>query len=244
MKARVLLVEDDPDLARGVRFNLEHDGYAVIEASTAKAARASIAEATTGAIDLVLLDLNLPDGDGLDLLREWRAAKIATPILCLTARAQETDVVMGLGLGADDYLKKPFGLAELLARIGALLRRRTVVAADPSTAESRLRLGEVVVDRAAHRVIRGKRSEPLTPIEMQLLDYLLAANGKAVDRALLLKDLWGVDRAATTRTLDNHVARLRKKLERDASDPRFLITVHGIGYRLALDTTPGPPRDA
>lgn len=238
-QTRILLVEDDPDLARGVRFNLEHDGYAVVEAATAAAARAAL----DASIALVLLDLNLPDGDGLDLLKDWRAAKVATPVLCLTARAQETDVVMGLGLGADDYLKKPFGLAELLARVGALLRRHAAAPRPDSigiasNANAELRFGEVIVDRAAHRVLRGKKSEPLTPIEMQLLDYLLATNGKAVDRAALLKDLWGVDRAATTRTLDNHVARLRKKIERDPADPKFLITVHGVGYRLVLGTSP------
>jgi len=235
VKARILLVEDDPDLARGVRFNLEHDGHAVVHAATAAAARAN----RTEAIDLVLLDLNLPDGDGLELLREWRAAAIEVPVLCLTARAQETDVVMGLGLGADDYLKKPFGLSELLARVGALLRRRTamhpLVSPDDSTL---VHIGEAIVDRAAHQVRRGTRSEPLTPLEMQLLDYLLAARGKAVDRAVLLKDLWGVDQAAMTRTLDNHVARLRKKIEKDAANPQHLITVHGVGYRLALGTSP------
>ncbi len=232
MTRRILLVEDDPDLSRGVRFNLEHEGHAVVGAATAKTARSQpIAD-----FDLVVLDLNLPDGDGLDLLRDWRSSGIATPVLCLTARAQEADVVMGLGLGADDYLRKPFGLAELLARVGALLRRRRDAAAS-TTGDGRVRIGDVVLDRSAHRLLRGELEETLTPIELQLLEYLLAANGKAVDRAVLLKDLWGVDQAASTRTLDNHVARLRKKIERDPGNPQHLVTVHGIGYRLDLVST-------
>lgn len=232
MSRRILLVEDDPDLSRGVRFNLEHEGYEVVSAFTAAAARESVA----AGFDLVVLDLQLPDGDGLDLLREWRADGKSAPVLCLTARAQESDVVMGLGLGADDYLRKPFGLAELLARVHALLRRGQSVGAANSDG-GRIRIGDVVIDRKAHRLLRGKVEEVLTPIEMQLLDYLFAANGKAVDRAVLLKDLWGVDQAASTRTLDNHVARLRKKIEPDPGNPRHLVTVHGVGYRLDLVPT-------
>lgn len=231
MTRRLLLVEDDEDLARGIRFNLERDEFQVTHAADATSAREQIRE---GGYTLVLLDLNLPDGDGLDLLRELRDGGSKLPVICLTARGQETDVVMGLQLGADDYVKKPFGVAELLARIDALLRRA------PGGREDRWLLGGVEVDRKAHTVIdprHPERAEELTPIEYELLRYLVERRGQAVDRQRLLRDLWGVSPRHSTRTLDNHVARLRRKLERDPARPRVLITVHGIGYRLEAEET-------
>jgi DNA-binding response OmpR family regulator len=228
MNGRIVVVEDDADLARGLEFNLRHEGYEVEVAGTLAAARTA---AGRGRADLVLLDLSLPDGDGLDLLRELRKAGDSVPVLCLTARGVETDVVMGLGVGADDYVVKPFGLAELLARVAALLRR-----AGRAT-ERIVDFGGVRVDLAAHRVQRGKATEDLTPIEADLLRYLLGRRGEAVPREEMLKDLWGVSSRHDTRTLDNHVARLRKKIEADPSAPRFLVTVHGIGYR--LESGPG-----
>ena len=223
MKARLLLVEDDADLARGLRFNLEHDGYAVTTMGEGKKALAAIRD---GAHDLVLLDLTLPDVDGLEVLRAMRTQKDGVPVICLTARGQETDVVMGLGLGADDYVTKPFGLAALRARIEAVLRRAGKPASEP------LRLGRVVVDLAARRATHPDREEEITPIEMDLLRYLLARRGRAVERSEILRDLWGLGPHDSTRTLDNHVARLRRKIEADPTNPRWLVTVHGIGYRL------------
>lgn len=230
MRARILLVEDDADLARGLSFNLRHEGYEVLLAGTVKDGRR---EALRGKPDLVLLDLALPDGDGMEVLSALRSAGDRTPVICLTARGQETDKVMGLGSGADDYVTKPFGLAELFARIAAVLRR-----AGPAAAEV-LRLGEAEVDLAARRVLRDGRAEDLTPVETDLLRYLLARRGQAVERDQILRDLWGVSSRHDTRTLDNHVARLRKKLEADPAKPRVLVTVHGTGYRLeAGGTTP------
>jgi len=225
-KARLLLVEDDQDLARGVRFNLEQEGYAVAHAPDARSANSLLGAER---FDLVLLDLNLPDGDGLEILSALRASGRKLPVLCLTARGQETDVVMGLSLGADDYVKKPFGVAELLARIDALLRRAGV--ADPG----RLRFKEVEVDLEARRAIHADREEELTPIELDLLKYLHERRGQAVRREQLLRELWGLGPRASTRTLDNHVARLRRKLERDPARPRLLVTVHGVGYRLTAE---------
>jgi DNA-binding response OmpR family regulator len=230
VRARILLVEDDADLARGLSFNLRHEGYEVLLAGTVKDGRR---EALRGKPDLVLLDLALPDGDGMEVLSALRSAGDRTPVICLTARGQETDKVMGLGSGADDYVTKPFGLAELFARIAAVLRR-----AGPAAAEV-LRLGEAEVDLAARRVLRDGRAEDLTPVETDLLRYLLARRGQAVERDQILRDLWGVSSRHDTRTLDNHVARLRKKLEADPAKPRVLVTVHGTGYRLeAGGTTP------
>jgi DNA-binding response OmpR family regulator len=228
VRARILLVEDDADLARGLSFNLRHEGYDVTVAGTVKDGRRA---AGKGDVDLVLLDLALPDGDGLEILKGLRGAGSRVPVLCLTARGQETDVVMGLGTGADDYVTKPFGLAELFARIAALLRR-----AGPAAAET-LRLGEAEVDLAARRVRRAGKEEDLTPVETDLLRYLLARRGQAVERERILQDLWGVASRHETRTLDNHVARLRKKLEADPARPRLLVTVHGAGYRLEAEGT-------
>jgi DNA-binding response OmpR family regulator len=230
VKARILLVEDDADLAKGLAFNLRHEGYEVLVAGTVKDGRRA---AQRDGVDLVVLDLMLPDGDGLEILRALRGAGSRVPVLCLTARGQETDKVMGLGSGADDYVTKPFGLAELFARIAALLRR-----AGPAAAET-VRLGAAVVDLAGHRVARGDREEDLTPVETDLLRYLLARRGQAVERDQILRDLWGVASKHDTRTLDNHVARLRRKLEDDPASPRVIVTVHGTGYRLENgDTKP------
>ena len=228
MRARILLVEDDADLARGLEFNLRHEGYEVAVAGTVRDGKRL---ARSPGADLVLLDLALPDGDGLEVLRALRQAGSRVPVLCLTARGQETDKVMGLGSGADDYVTKPFGLAELFARIAALLRR-----AGPAAAEV-LRLGGAEVDLAARRVRRGGSEEDLTPVETDLLRYLLARRGQAVERERILQDLWGVASRRDTRTLDNHVARLRKKIEEDPADPRLLVTVHGTGYRLEAGDT-------
>ncbi len=228
MRARILLVEDDADLARGLAFNLRHEGYEVLVAGTVKDGKRA---ALKGDTDLLVLDLALPDGDGLEILKALRSAGSRVPVLCLTARGQETDVVMGLGTGADDYVTKPFGLAELFARIGALLRRAGPAAADL------VRLGEAEVDLAGRRVRRGGREEDLTPVETDLLRYLLARRGQAVEREQILRDLWGVASRHETRTLDNHVARLRKKLEGDPARPAVLVTVHGAGYRIEAEET-------
>jgi len=223
VKARILLVEDDADLARGLAFNLRHEGYEVDVAGTVKDGRRL---AQQGKADLLVLDLALPDGDGLEILKALRAAGSRVPVLCLTARGQETDVVMGLGTGADDYVTKPFGLAELFARVAALLRRAGPAASDVVS------LGGATVDLAARRVRRDGREEDLTPVETDLLRYLLARRGQAVVRERILRDLWGVDSRHETRTLDNHVARLRKKIEADPARPAVLVTVHGSGYRI------------
>ena len=239
MKARLLVVEDDADLARGLTFNLEREGYEVELAKDAGAARRATAAETAAPrrFDLVVLDLTLPDGDGLELLKLWRKDDSSPPVICLTARSQETDVVAGLKLGADDYVTKPFGLAALLARVEAVLRRtrRTTGRNQANEGHDIVELGPVRVDLASHRVARSDRAdlaaEELTPIEVELLRYLLARRGRVLDRAQMLKDLWGVESRHATRTLDNHVARLRKKIELDPANPRFLVTAHGVGYR-------------
>ena len=231
MSARLLVVEDDAALARGLAFNLGEDGYEVRVAENCAAAREGLANFDP---HLVLLDLGLPDGDGLDLLRELRDAGDRRAVLCLTARGQETDQVMGLGLGADDYVTKPFALAVLRARVAALLRR---AGHGVPSGEDELVFGEVRVDLAGQRVIHPDREEELTPLEAQILIYLRDRAGQAVERADMLRDIWGVRHAGTTRTLDNHMARLRRKLEPDPSQPRIVVTVTGTGYRLETGTS-------
>jgi two-component system alkaline phosphatase synthesis response regulator PhoP len=225
MTARILIVEDDADLVRALSVNLVHEGY---EIESAGDGAAGFEAARSGRFDLVLLDLMLPEKDGFEVLTDLRQEGVETPVICLTARGQESDVVAGFRLGADDYVVKPFSVAVLTGRIGAVLRRAKAGAGRES-----LQFGDVRVDVAARRVTRPDgEEEVLTPIETDLLLYLVDRRGAAVAREEILKDLWGLDRFATTRTLDNHVARLRKKIEPDPESPAHLKTVHGVGYRM------------
>ena len=226
MPLRALVVEDEPDLALAVRLHLEAEGFDVDEAGDGDAA---VLAAREGRFDVIMLDLRLPKRDGIDVLRTIRAAGDRTPVVCVTARAEERDRVLGLDLGADDYVTKPFSAAELMARVRAVLRRSR------GTREGEIDLGDgtlLLDERAA--VVRGERVD-LTATEAQILRYLAERDGAVVERSRMLHDLWGLDATASTRTLDNHVARIRKKLESDPSDPRLLVTVHGAGYRLTVE---------
>jgi DNA-binding response OmpR family regulator len=223
--SRILLVEDDPGMAKGLAFNLEAEGYEVV---VARDGEQGLAEARRGGFDLMIFDVMLPEKSGFDVLKRVRADGNETPVIMLTARGAEVDRISGLKLGADDYVTKPFSLGELLARIGARLRR-----ARP----------DVCVDLAAMRLERGTRSVRLTPTEAAILRFLAAREGDAVERGEMLRELWGVSSSAETRTLDNHVARLRKKLEADPAHPAILFTVPGVGYRLAPGTITLRDRD-
>lgn len=223
MTRRALVVEDEPALALGLRLNLEAEGFDV---TWAKDGDEGLRTAREGRFDVLLLDLRLPKRDGLEVLRELRASGDRTPVLCVTARAEEGDRVLGLDLGADDYVTKPFSIAELMARVRAVLRR-----GDGSVGDS-LDLGAVQVqldDRIA--LVAGERRQ-LTGTETSILEYLGERLERVVPREDILRDLWGVQNPASTRTLDNHVARIRKKIEVDAAEPIHLVTVHGAGYRL------------
>lgn len=230
MAQRILVVEDETDLALGLRLNLEAEGF---EVAVAHDGDEGLRRTRDARFDLVLLDLRLPKRDGTEVLRAMRGAGDRTPVVCLTARAEERDRVLGLDLGADDYVTKPFSVAELLARVRAVLRR-----AAPG-AGGLLDLGRVQVrldDRSA--VVDG-RPVDLTGTEIAILRYLAARLGRVVERDAILRDLWGVPDAGSTRTLDNHVARLRKKIERSPAAPELLETVHGAGYRLSASRRPG-----
>ncbi|MBI4329350.1 MAG: response regulator transcription factor [Chloroflexi bacterium] len=230
MAPQILIAEDDRALRDALRYTLTREGYQVLAVgSGTEAVEAVQAEPP----DLLLLDLMLPGMDGLEVCRRVRS-ETATPILVLTARQGETDKVVGLELGADDYMTKPFSTRELLARIRALLRRSL---APPSVRpalkdHSPLRVGDLVIDRALHRVALGHRQISLSPKEFDLLAFLGTNTGIVFNRDTLLERVWGRDFAGGMRTVDVHMRWLREKIEEDPAHPRRLLTVRGIGYKL------------
>jgi DNA-binding response OmpR family regulator len=227
MTWRLLVIEDEAGIREPlVDFLTGHDFVVTAPGTT----REAEAELVRGGFSLVLLDLLLPGADGLDLLRALRRRGDRTPVIVLTARGEETQRVRGLTLGADDYVVKPFSLGELVARIHAVLRR--------SQGTAQLRLGSVLVDLAAQEVERDGRRVRLLPKEAELLAFFLRHPGTVFGRDDLLREVWGYDATPTTRTVDTHVFQLRKKIEPDPEAPRFLVTVHGTGYRFAAPDGP------
>ncbi len=225
--ASILVVEDNADLALGLRNNLEIEGHTV--SVVADGAR-GLERIQTAPPDLVILDLMLPGLDGIQVLRGLRESGSNVPVLILTARGEESDKVRGLRLGADDYVTKPFGLLELLARVDALLRRRLP---PPNGLDVEVvRFGEVELRSGPRTVTRAGRSVELTPKEFDLLVALARRRGTVVTRMELLRRVWSYSDAAVTRTVDTHVAELRRKLEDDPSSPRHIVTVRKSGYRL------------
>ena len=225
--ARVLVVEDNADLAFGLRNNLEIEGY---EVEVAETGPGGLSRAREGNPDLVILDLMLPGFDGYRVLRSLREDGLAMPVLILTARGEEADKVRGFRLGADDYVTKPFGVLELLARVEALLRRSAKHRAD-AAAMSREQFGEIDVDVAARSVQRDGQPVSLTPMEFDLLLALLRRRGAVASRLELMKEVWGYHASVVSRTVDTHVAELRRKLEPDPAAPRHITTVWKTGYR-------------
>ena len=220
---RVLVVEDNEDLAFGLRNNLEIEGY---EVTVAADGEAGLEAALKGGNDLIILDLMLPGMDGLRVLRELRDGGIEVPVMVLTARGEEVDKVRGLRLGADDYVTKPFGVMELLARIEALLRR-----SGGGRAEDVIEIGDLTMDVAARVVSRGGQRVELAPGELDLLFAMVRNRDKVVSRQQLLTEVWGHTGEVVTRTVDTHVAELRRKLEADPSSPRYIQPVRKVCYR-------------
>jgi two-component system, OmpR family, alkaline phosphatase synthesis response regulator PhoP len=226
--SRVLVIEDNEDLAFGLRTALEFDGYDV---DVALDGAGGFALATTSRPDLVILDLMLPDTDGYTILRRLRERGERGPILILTARGEEADVVLGFSCGADDYVTKPFSTAELLARVRALIRRATAETPRPGSGNERF--GAVEVDAAARTVHRAGHQVELTPMEFELLLALLRRRGSIASRAELLREVWRYDNPdVLTRTVDIHIAELRRKLEDDPARPTHILTARKLGYRL------------
>ncbi|MEM7356782.1 MAG: response regulator transcription factor [Acidobacteriota bacterium] len=227
--ARILVIEDNTDLAFGLRNNLEIEGYAVEVAADGSL---GLERLRTSAPDLVILDLTLPGLDGFRVLRQAREDGCSMPILILTARGEEADKVRGLKLGADDYVTKPFGLLELLARVEALLRR-TQSGPGAAPAGRTEAFGPIQVDQATRTVTRRGTPVDLSPKELDLLLALLHHDGAVVSRLELLQEVWGYRAAVESRTVDTHIATLRKKLEDDPAAPRYILTSRKAGYRLA-----------
>lgn len=227
---RILVIEDNRNLATGLRNNLEIEGY---EVDVAEDGAAGLAQARLRSPNLIVLDLMLPGMDGYRVLRTLRQDGIDTPVLILSARGEETDKVQGFQLGADDYVAKPFGLLELLARIDALLRRAATAAAKAPLAAP-VTFGDVEIDPGTHTVRRGGAEVVLRPKEYDLLIALLQRKGQVASRTELLEEVWGYSGEVYSRTVDTHVAELRRKLEANAAEPKHILTVRKTGYRIAL----------
>jgi len=222
--ATILIVEDEPDMATGLRDNLEFEGYEVRIARDGEEALASAAE---WAPDLILLDLMLPRRNGLDVCRELRHRGMRIPIIMLTARGQETDKVVGLEIGADDYVTKPFSVRELMARVHVQLRRTVC----ENAAVEQFQFGEVELDFKRQHAARAGQRLHLTAREFDILQYFVRRRGETISRDELLDKVWGLRAYPLSRTVDNHIAKLRQKIERLPTEPEYLITVHGLGYK-------------
>ncbi len=220
---RILIVEDEPAISFGLQVDLETEDYDV---EVVEDGEAGVRRGREGAFDLIVLDVMLPKKDGFEVCRELRRGGIRTPILLLTAKSQEAEKVMGLDLGADDYVTKPFSPKELRARIRALLRRR--VAEEPA---ERYCFSDVQVDFARGEVRRGGEAVDMTPLEFKLLGAFVKNHGRVLSRDLLLDLVWGAGTFVTHRVVDNYIVTLRKRLEPEPAAPRFLVSVRGQGYR-------------
>ncbi len=232
MKAKILIAEDDPNIRLGLVATLESEGYAVTAASDGAQALRLFPQ---DKFDLVVLDIMMPKASGYDVCRDLRAGGTRVPVLFLTAKGEEIDKVVGLKLGADDYVTKPFGVHELLARVEALLRRGRTTAAGNGASVAALpplfKLGTAEIDRRKFSATVAGRTTALTARELKLAEVFAAQAGEVLSRDALLNAVWGVDYFGTTRTLDQHVAQLRRKIEPSAESASCIVTVHGVGYR-------------
>jgi two-component system alkaline phosphatase synthesis response regulator PhoP len=221
---RILIVDDEPEMVRGLEDNLRFEGYQTLAAGNGAD---GLALALREGPDLVILDIMMERMSGWDVLRGLRQKGLEVPVIMLTARGEEVDRVLGLELGADDYVTKPFSLRELLARVRAVLRRP-----GPRQRLQEFAFGDVRLHVRARQVFKGGREVRLTRKEMDLLHYLAEHRGEVITRDRLLDEVWGYERFPTTRTVDTHILRLRQKLETDPEHPAHILTVHGQGYRL------------
>jgi DNA-binding response OmpR family regulator len=222
-----LIVEDEPDIARGLRDALEFEQF---EVATTGHGRDGVKHVRERGVDLVILDLMLPDINGFSVCEEIRKIQPVVPIIMLTARSQEVDKIRGLEVGADDYVTKPFSIGELVARINAMFRRLHRAAAP----EDIIRIGEVVIYPRRHELVRNKRTLPLSFYEVEIVRLLHERAGQPVSREEILEKIWGVSAHSTTRSVDNFVVKLRKKIEDNAAKPRHIVTIYGTGYKLVV----------
>jgi two-component system, OmpR family, alkaline phosphatase synthesis response regulator PhoP len=231
VNTKVLIVEDDPHILLGLEEVLKSDGFDVAVCSRGDQAIEAVRKQRPA---LVVLDVMLPGMSGYDICKELRAKKVATPILMLTAKGQEIDKVVGLDLGADDYVTKPFGVRELLARIHALLRRTGAAPSSDAAPQAPFQIGAATIEPKTFQLRRGKAVEELTARELKLLQLFHAHPGEVLSRDRLLNEVWGYNYYGTTRTLDQVIVQLRKKLGDNGEESQHLLTVHGVGYKLVL----------
>jgi DNA-binding response OmpR family regulator len=227
-KKRILIVEDDESILLGLRMNLEAEGY---EIEVAVDGEDGLARAALAGVDLVILDVMLPKVNGFEVVRQLRAKHSNVPVVMLSARGAEMDKVMGLELGAEDYITKPFGLAELLARVKAVLRRDGL---SRKRVEAVVQAGELTIDSGTRLVSRAGAPVELTATEFDVLWCLVEAQGRVLSREEILTQVWGVGHHGTLRTIDNFLLQLRSKLEKDSAEPEHLLTVRGVGYRFKI----------
>ncbi len=225
----ILIIEDEPAMRLGLRDNLEFEGYEVAEASDGEE---GLRKGLSATFDLIILDLMLPKMSGFDVCRGLRKAGVQTPVILLTAKGEEIDKVLGLELGADDYMTKPFSLRELLARIKAILRR--TAHSQPDSPEAIVQLGMLQLDFVQYRAHSPQGEEKLSHKEFEILRFLWEQRNEVVSRSELLEHVWGYDAEPTTRTVDNFIARLRQKVEKNHKKPEIILTVHGIGYKMVI----------
>ncbi len=228
MSDKILIVEDDVNLLETVKYNLRKEGYAVVNASDGEQA---LAVARKEKPSLLILDIMLPKLNGFEVCRILRK-EMTVPILMLTAKADETDKIVGLEIGADDYMTKPFSMRELLARVRAMLRRTKMTETPSATGPAVVKIGGLEIDTARHRASLARAALKLSPKEFDLLAFLARNKGLVFSREQLLEKVWGYDFAGDTRTVDVHIRWLRQKIESDAAHPKHLLTVRGTGYKL------------
>jgi DNA-binding response OmpR family regulator len=221
---KILIVEDEPDMVLGLKDNFEFEGYEVVTASDGAA---GLERARNDKPDLVILDIMMPKLSGLEVCKTLRSEGFEAPIIMLTARGQEIDKVVGLELGADDYVTKPFSIRELLARVRAILRRTE----GAKKRLSRYRFADVELDFETYRAKKAGEALDMSPREFELIRYLIERKGETVSRDRLLEDVWGYESYPSTRTVDTHIAKLRAKIGDSGSEPRYILTIHGVGYK-------------
>jgi DNA-binding response OmpR family regulator len=228
---KVLIVEDELNMVQGLKDNLEFEGY---EVDTAMEGGAGLQKVLQEEYDLILLDVMLPEVSGFDICKAARKKGVNTPIILLTAKGEEMDKVLGLELGADDYITKPFSLRELLARIKAILRRAPVIKQGGIESEL-ITIGNIKINFKNYRALEGNNEIKMSYKEFEILHYLYKNAGNTVHRDDLMSNVWGIDYDITTRTVDNFILKLRQKIESDPNNPKIILTVHGVGYKMIIN---------
>jgi DNA-binding response OmpR family regulator len=225
---KILIVEDEPNMRLGLKDNLEFEGYTVELAENGEDGLNKILD---NKYDLIILDVMMPKMSGFDVCKNARKSGVSTPIILLTAKGEEIDKVLGLELGADDYVTKPFSVRELIARVKAILRRSENLSLSESKS---IKIGKLEVDFNGYKAISGKKDVQMSHKEFEILHYLWKKKNTTVSRDDLLTEIWGYDETPTTRTVDNFILKLRQKIETDPNHPKIILTVHGVGYKMVL----------